>query len=265
MHWGKPILGVAVGVLGVIFLVLCVAGIGGAWMFRSRAIPAVAEASDSAAETLAVADKTVDQFRDKVARVRKALAAIEREARRLAALPPDEIAAATLVHGNEQVIEYLKPAMAVANSLEVVAGSLDKGLARWQTMRSGQAEVDRLRAAIRGLAETAASLERARVGLLEQTPAAVGRFADEVHRIAAQLDGVEESLKSLDADLAAARTDIETLTDAAPRWLTVAAWAVTLVLAWFALSQISVLLHAWSLIRGDRTAGMRTPPPLARV
>jgi uncharacterized membrane protein len=265
MPWGKRILGATLAVVSVVVLLLCLGGIGGAWMFRSRAIPAVAEAGTSATEALAAADKTVDQFREKIAKVRNAVAAIEREAQRLAIEPPNEIAAATLAQGNELVVEYLKPAMSLANSLDLVAGALDKVLARWQPTHADRAGTGRLRTAIRGLAEAAARLEQARRGLAELTPAAADRFAKEVRGIAERLENVENSLQSFDADLAEAQTDITAVTDAAPRWITLAAWATTLVLSWFALSQVGLLLHAWSLIRSGPAAGVRTPPPLARV
>jgi hypothetical protein len=251
MRWGKRVLGATVAVLGAVVLVLCLAGIGGAWMFRGRAIPAVAEAGTSATETLAAADEAVGRFRQKVAKVRTAVTIIEREARRLAAVAPDEFAAAPLTQGNDQVIEYLKPAMSVANSLELVAGALDKGLARWQAAQSGQLEIDRLRSAIRGLAETATALEQAKSGLIEQTPAAAARFAEELWAVDARLENVENSLRDFAADLDDAQTSVADMAAAAPRWITLAAWAATLVLGWFALSQVSLLLHGWSLVRND--------------
>ena len=69
--------------------------------------------------------------------------------------------------------------MSVANSLDLVAGVLDKALSRWEPTRVDQAKIERLRNAIRGLAEAAVTLDRARRLLFKQTPEAAGRFADE--------------------------------------------------------------------------------------
>jgi hypothetical protein len=254
MHWCKRIFGATVAALSLVFLVLCVGGIAGAWIVRGRAIPAVAEAGTSAVETLTSANNAVDQFQQKVAKVRTVVAVIEEETRRLAALGPEDIAAVALIQRYEQVVEQLKPAQAVAASLQMVVAVLDRGLARWQPARAHQLEIDRLRDAIRRLAEIATALEQAKKGLVEQTPAAAARFAEELRQVDIRLKEIEESLQDFAVDLGETKTAVAELAEAMPQWLTTAAWAASLVLSWFAFSQVSLLLHGWSLVRNGRPA-----------
>lgn len=100
------------------------------------------------------------------------------------------------------------------------------------------------------LIEVAAGLDTASANL-EQLTGNLAEVATGIDAIAASVDeatGVVEQYQEIVGDL---RTEVASIGEALPGWISLARWGLWLVLVWMALAQIGLLAQGWELLRRE--------------
>jgi chromosome segregation ATPase len=239
---------------------MCLAGIVGVWMVSGR-VEAVADTIFSAAdESLAFVNAKMDRVKQAVDTSRQRVSGISKLAQRLR----DETADArkeseSLLQALDEIFQQLKAAETWLDSCQGVAAGVSRvaeavvssEYAASHDESTGIALAQRVQALSESVADILAKLQVVRQEIVEIRDS--GRLAREVAaRIVARvtdLDGrlanVSARVEKWDAKVANTKASLNNLQQRVHWWMAVATVAITLMLAWFGVSQIVMIGHGW--------------------
>lgn len=260
----RSVLGGGTLVLATLGLAVCFAGIGCAW-FVKRQVDAVGDRVGAAAqESLDFVDVRIDRVRRALASTQQRVTGIADLAKRLQDARVDHnTEVRSLMQTIDEVFADLKAAeswldsgIAAANGVARVSEAIAaSSYAAAHEDSKSLILLDRLREASERIAEALGKVEALRRDLVEARDS--GKLAREVVRRivdrVADIDGIVATIAArvdrFDARVTAAKTAVDEGERRFHRWSTLGAAAMSAVLAWFALSQISMLRHGWRALR----------------
>jgi len=259
-------LGVGSLLLSVLGLILCLAGIVGIWIVRSR-VEAAGEAVLGAAEdSLAFVDDKLDRVKQILNRSQEPVGLLSKAAKRLQRKDPEAKKEVTslLLTLDEKVFQELKTAQSWLDSAHAVAvgvGRVSQAVVSSDYAAShqdtvGMAMAQRVQEPSESVAEILAKLQVVRQELIQLRDTA-GVAREVAIRIMTRLVDLETRLnhlasriERLDARVAETRDDVGDLKQSFPWWTTVVALVITLFLVWLAVSQAVMVRQGCRLARG---------------
>jgi hypothetical protein len=236
--------------LGAAVLLLSLAGGVGIWMVKEPVTDRATRVFGRIEAALDIADKGLDQVKKSLARAAERLDSVRDEQKKLAQKP--------------QKINPLRRLLArkVQQNIAPEVGDAQEKL---HTVAEAAVVVNSVLEDVGNLPFlSAAGLDSDRLKEINNRLATVGPAAWELSRLfgepegdagdaSTQLSLVEKALKTMqgliaeyEPQLTQVRQRTEALKSKTLSWITPAAIAVSLVCFWIALSQVSVLSHAWS-------------------
>jgi chromosome segregation ATPase len=257
--------GVATLLLSILGLTVCLAGIVGVWMVKSR-VEAVGEAVLGAADdSLAFVDEKLDRVKQILNKSQEPVSLLARAAERLHRQEPEAKKEVTslLQTLDEEVFQELKSAQSwldSAHALAVGMGRVSETLVSSEYAAShqdtvGMATALRLQESSESVADILAKLQVLREELVQLRDKAVvarevaARIVARLVDLETKLDHLASRIEKLDVRVAETRDDVGDLKQSVPWWTTAVALVLTLLPVWFAVSQIVMAQQGWRLIR----------------
>ena len=248
--------------LAVLGLLLCIGGVVGVWVGKSRVDPVGAAVFGTADEVLGFVDIKLDRVKQVLEQSRRRVGDMSRIAERLKSAEANaRRECAPLLQTLEQVYQELKAAeswldssYALASGVSRVSEAVVSSEYAASHQESTALTVARqVQACADAVTDAIAKLQAIRVELIElrdtgriARKAAVGiiaRVADLEGKLASMCARIER----LDARVATTRVSCADLSLRFRWWTLAAAVVVTVVLAWFGISQIVMMGYGWRL------------------
>jgi hypothetical protein len=248
-------------------LAACALGIALAWKTRdgwqAEAVSQVTHVEEGLGELQPLvqrAAEVVDKARQQVDGLSKAVTAIRREraekgAAQSAISKAVEAEFIELCTKAEEWVRSIKQTADTAQGTLRLVGALsgDRAEADSQKIRQTAQKLARISAALKDLAQWLDELRDRKN--LEQN---VQRLSKRLEEVAGWLSDAGVDLNDFDQRVRRWQSFVTTTKTDLPFLMKVGLWCVTGFLGWLALSQISVLVHGWKLLRGPRA---EAPPP----
>jgi uncharacterized protein YlxW (UPF0749 family) len=276
MRIARRSLGVVILVLSVLGTLLCLGGIVGVWIVKSR-VDAVGDAVLGAAEdSLTFVEDKLDRVQQVLTKCQKPVSSLSRAAERLQRQEPEakEELASLLQMLDENFFQELQTARSwldSAHAVAMVAGRASEAIvsSRYATSHPdalGMALARQVQESAESATEIFAKLQAVRLEL-EQLRASSAVAKEIVLRIVAELVDLETKLRQLAArierletQVAEIRGDVGELKQDFPWWTKVAALALSLLPAWFGISQLVMIRQGWRQIRLLHYGGTQIAP-----
>jgi chromosome segregation ATPase len=253
----KRFFGLLALLLGLVGLLACVAAVGFAWWASNRYLGQAAETAGRVEKLLTTADKQANRLQDDVSDTRTRIEELRAAARTVAARgdesdPADRARVETLIANLSSKIERGED---LAETLRSAALILRNGTALAAALSKDEEKAERLRSAEKILGETVKKLSEVRDKLararrgddLRGTAGDVAVLADDA---LPALSRVEEGISEVEGFLSRAGKEVAEVREALTFWKTAGPILATLILAWVALGQASLLARGWSMLRG---------------
>jgi methyl-accepting chemotaxis protein len=257
--------GMGIIILASVGLILCIAGLFGAWLVKSR-VDAIGDGLCKAAvNSLEFMDKKLDRIEIAFKNVHRRIGLLSNAVN---SLPEKESEVKTKVASllkslDEEVFKPLKNAETWIDSTQAVAvgvGKVSEAVATSEYASThkdyiGVAMAERLQSCSESLVEILATLEDVRQGLIDMRDdaASARRMAARVLARLAQTEtrmaNLRERIEKVHAGIIEMKGAASDLRDRFQWWTTLASILLSLVLAWFAASQIGMIVHGWPLVR----------------
>ena len=253
-------IGLGIILLSAFGLLLCLAGIVGVWMVKSR-VEAVGKAVFTAADdSLGFVDAKLDRVKDALDRSRQRVSWISTAAERLRNEKADaRTECEPLLHALDEVFQQLKAAESWLDSCQAVASGVSKvseavvssEYAASHEESAGIAIAKRMQELSESTTEVLAKLQVVRQELihLRDSGKVARAVAATVVAHVADLDGklasVSIRLEKFDAKVTQTKASCADLQIKVHWWIRSAAVALTVLMAWFGISQIGMLGRGW--------------------
>jgi hypothetical protein len=248
-------MGLLLLLLGVVGLTLGLAGIVGCWAVRPSLTQKASRGCERAERLLAVAAESVNQIKASFEKARRNLAAVRAEA--TAPPSPQKTPAARrgalrlLAHDLTPQLERVRQTAGNVAESAVVLNTLLEGLNNlpfdhFAGIDTGQVndvseQVTTLTSAALRLEAMLGELPGEQANLEEVGVHAI-RMDDRLSEAATRVGGLAERFAEAQARVADVHSNLQ-------RWITLAAVALTALLFWVSLGQLSLLVHGWSWCR----------------
>ena len=257
--------GLGMTIVALAGLMLCLALIVGVWITKEHADTAGDKVFEAAEDSLAFVDKKLDRvetvFRNVDSRIGVLSKAVGRFPQKEAGTEAETTSLLKALDG--EIFEPLKSAQTWLDSTQATAvavGKISEAVASSKYAAShedsvGPAIAERLDDASQSVVEILTTLKDARQGLLDlrDNVLSARRIAVAVvaHLTKAEtrMANLRERTERLHVGVVKMKEGTADLRASFPWWTTLAAVLLTLLLAWFAASQIGMMLHGWSLVR----------------
>jgi hypothetical protein len=261
MNTVKRSAGLGITLFSAVVLLCCIAGIAGVWMVKGR-VEAVGNAVLGTAEdSLTLVDEKLEQVQGVLKGSTQRIGVFSRTVERLQHGTPETKTETTslLKELDEEVFDKLKTAQTWIDSSHTVAVGVGKvseavvssNFAASHQDSAGVALAERVQDFSESLAEALATLQDMRSDLVELRDG-IGVARTIVARTVTRFLQVEEKLANLceridkfRAGLAETKESIGELENNFGWWTTLAALALTAILAWLGVSQIGMMMHGW--------------------
>ena len=260
------LLGLGTVLLSVVALLLCLAGIVGVWMVKSR-VKAIGNAAFSAADdSLVFVDAKLDRVKEALDKSRQRVGWISKAAERLR----DETADARkesepLIQALDEVFQQLKAAESLLDSCHAVASGVSKvseavvsaEYAASHEESAGIAIAKRMQELSELVTEVLATLQVVRQELvdLRDTGKLARKVVVTVVAHVADLDGklakLSARLEKFDNKVTQTKASVDAVHQRLRWWIRIAAVALTALMAWFGISQIGMIRCGWRCLRND--------------
>jgi hypothetical protein len=247
-------------------LLLSLVGGGGIWIIKGPVTESATRIFGRIDAALDVADQGLEQVKTSLARAGERLEKAKEEQRSLAQEPQPNSALRRLVA--QKVQRQIAPEIGNANEklhtvaeAAVVVNSVLEDVGNFPFLSVAGLDLDRLTEVNSRLAEVApAAWELSRL---------LGEPGQETDAARTQLSRIEQALNTMRgfiaeyvAQVAAVRQRLEELKSRTFPWITPAAVLVSLVCFWIALSQVSLMAHAWSWLGSWKRENPHTGTPV---
>lgn len=249
---GKRILAGLTLVVGTVMLLLSLVGGVGVWIIKGPVTARATRLFERIEAALNVADQGLDQVESSLARASERLDSAREEQRLLALEPQQNLAMRRILARTVQ--QRVSPEINEANhklhtvaEAAVVVNSVLEDVANIPLFSVAGLDVDRLTEINNRLADVGpAAWELSRL-LGEPGSAADGdAAAAQLSKIERALEGLRRLIAEYEPQFRQVRQRTEALKSQILYWITPAAVLLSFVCFWIALSQISLLVHAWS-------------------
>lgn len=258
--------GLGAVLLSILGLLLCLAGVAGVWTARGRADRLVAASFDTADDAFDFMDTRLTRVRQSLGRSRERAGGLSKLAERLTAAAPDAEADADVPAEGEplrQAIDaayrelqsaeqWLDASEAVARGVHRVAESVAASRADASSPESSAGvSAQKVAEFSADVADAIARLEVIRQGLIDLRDkrtlarAFAARTIARVAELDERLANLSARIGAFQSRVAAARGSCAELGRRIQWWVAFAAVVITLVLLWFAASQIGMAVHGW--------------------
>jgi DNA repair ATPase RecN len=251
--------------LAFVVLVLCFAGIIGVWSTKSRIDALGEKVFEVAEDSLAFMDEKLNRIEEAFKNGQRRVGLLSMGLDRIPQKAADAKAETTslLKTLDEDVFEPLKTAQTWLDSTHAVALGVDKISEAVVSSKYAASHADSVGVAMAGqlqefsntVVEMLATLKEVRRGLIDIRDNVLSARRIAV-MIVARLAQVEKRMANLcrrietyHARVAEMKGKLAAERDRFQWWTTFGALLVTLLLAWFAASQIGMVLHGWSLVK----------------
>jgi len=255
MNWTRRSIGVTIVLLSVIGLMLSLIAIGGVWVIKVRVSAGATELLTSIEATVDVVNDNLDRVGTVLQNGRKKVASVVTEIEKRA--DGDQHTPLTAI--DNDVVDGLKDALAMADSLKTTTTILSKTVeaansGRFVSLRQrpvGEVDLSGIHRFSEGLADALSTAQEARKRLAEDEkgPALAEQGARQLAQVDEKLAGIQGAVQRLRAATEEIGANAADLKDAVPSWLTVWTIVATVFFAWFGMSQISLIVHGWPLVR----------------
>ena len=248
----KRILAGFVLLLGVAVLLLSLAAGVGVWMVKEPVTERATQIFGRVEGALDIADTALDQVKKSLARAADRLDGVRQEQKKLAQEPRKDSPLRRLLA--RKVQQNLAPEVGNAHEklhtvaeAAVVVNSVLEDLGNFPFLATAGLDVSGLAAINSRLVDVGpAAWELSRL-LGEPGPAADSDAAGtELSRVERALQTLRRLIAEYEPRVREVRQRTEALKSTALAWVTPAAILISVVCFWIALSQVSVLFHAWS-------------------
>lgn len=261
-------LGLGTLLLSILGLTICLAVIVGVWMVKSRVEAVSAAALEAAGQTLAFVDDRLGRVEEILNRGQQPVTLLSTAAKRLQRQEPKakEEVTSLLRQLDDTVFQELESAQSWLDSAHAVAVGVgrvseavvtsDYAATRQDTV--GMALAERLQQSSESVAEILAKLQSLREEIVQLRDTAVvsrevaARLVARVVDVEEKMNRLASGIEKLDVQVGEIRADVGNLKQEVPWWTTVAALLLTLLPAWFAVSQVVTAFQGWRLMRGAR-------------
>jgi hypothetical protein len=272
-------IGLGTILLSAFGLLLCLTGIIGVWMGKSRVDAVGTAVFGTADDALAFVDAKLDRVKDVVERSRHRVSGISRIAERLRNAEADaRKECLPLLQALDEVYQELKSAESWLDSSHAVANGISRvseavvssDFAASRQDSKGLAVAADVQEFADTVADTLAKVQAMRQELIELRD--TGKLAREVAvgivtRLA-DLDGrlanMAARMENLDARVGAAKARCADLEQSFGWWTLLGAAAVSLVLLWFGISQIVMMRQCWRLVSAAPRSSTEQPGEMTR-
>jgi hypothetical protein len=257
--------GLGIMLLASVMLILCLAGVAGVWLAKSR-VDAIGDGIFKAADiSLAFMDEKLDRienaFENGNRRIGLISNAVDHLPEKGAEIKTETVS--LLKSLDEEVFEPLKNAETWIDSTRAVAvgvGKVSEAVATSEYAAThkdsmGVALAERLRGCSESLIDILATLQDVRQRLLDirDDAASARRIAASVVARLAQIEtrmaNLCKRIEGVHARIIEMKGAVSDLSDGFQRWTMLAAVLLSLLLAWFAASQIGMIVHVLPLVR----------------
>jgi len=268
MHAAKRLLGLGLSALGVLGIVICLAGIGGVWIAGSRLQRVNSQVFRRADELVVQVDQRAAQAREAVGGTRELVdqlkqrlqeSAPELPAERVASLPEIDdlqrrLAAAMeradgLVQLSASTAELIEQMLAIVGSIAAERNvDLKSASGLTPTMRSARESLANVSERLGDVQRRLTDLQRKRdvdVHLSE-----IGRLS---LGIVAKLDVVQKQIAVFRTRLDETRSRLGELQGRIRWWILAGQWLIVLLIAWGGAGQVCLLLQGSRLVRTPRS------------
>jgi hypothetical protein len=239
--------------LGTAGLLLSLAGGVGVWVVKEPVTAGATHVFGRVEEKLDKAEQSLNHVATSLARAAERLDRVRQEQRKLAKKPPpalQRILARTVRQGIERIAPQLGNANEELHTVAeaaVVVNSILEDVGSFPFLSISGLDNDRLTEMnhrLAGVAPAAWELSR----LLGEPGQGGGSDAagDRLSRIERTVKTLRRFIAQYKSQLKQVRQRAEGLKSATLQWITPAAVLISLVCLWIALSQVSLLCHAWS-------------------
>jgi hypothetical protein len=253
--------------LSIVGLLACIAGIVGVWMVAGRVETVGNAVFSTADESLVFVDAKIDRVKQALDNSRQRVSGISKAAERLR----DERADArkesqSLLQIVDEIFQQLKAAESWLDSCQGVALGVSRvseavvssDYAASHEESTGIALAKRVQELSEQLADILAKLQVLREEIVQLRDS--GKLAREVVvrvvAYVADLDGklanVSARLEKFDTKVAQTKASCVDLGRRVHWWIVTAAVVVTILLQWFAISQIGMTIHGWRIVQEQR-------------
>ncbi len=270
------LIGLGAILLSALGLLVCLAGIVGVWTVKSR-VNAIGNAAFSAADgSLAFVDAKIDRVKEALDKSRQRVGWISKAAERLRDVKADaRKESEPLLQALDEVFQQLKAAESWLDSCDAVASGVSKVSDAVVSSEYAAAHEDatgivlskRIQDLSEAVTDALAKVQSVRQELVDLRD--TGKVAREVvATVVAHVIDLDGKLANLSARLekvgnrvTQAKASVDGLHQRLHWWTAFAAVALTILMAWFGISQIGMMGHGWRCFRSDlKSAAAPTRP-----
>jgi hypothetical protein len=235
--------------IGLTMFFASLAGGIGAWIVKEPVTAKAIRVADRVDAVLDVADQNLDQVKSSLARAAERLDSARDEQRKLAQEPQRNQPLRRMLARSVQ--QTMAPDLGNANEklhtvaeAAVVVNAVLEDVGNFPLLSVAGLDLDRLTEMNSRLADLGpAAWELSR--LLGESQSDADAASNQVSRIDRALRMVQGWIAEFEAQLTAVRQRTEDMRSKVLRWITPAAVLMSTVCFWIALSQVSLLSHAW--------------------
>jgi len=267
----KHLVGAVVVLLSVVGLVAALAAVVAVWVVRQKLDESSAKVLDRVENALDLTAKTTRRANEVLDRAEASLVEYRKS-------PPEQadvdasrrlalgMAAGKIRQDYSSQMDEVRYNLSTLAEAAVVANSVLESAEGWAAESGANLDADRARALSDNLGN-AAALSRELQGRLKDSP--TGGVSPEARQRASEIEAVLQKVRGYTQEFESRVAGLQAREAAVrPRlffWLYGGALIATALLLWFAVAQVSLLVHGWSWLwgRAARQAGAAPPAPRA--
>jgi hypothetical protein len=242
----------ALSVLGVIG---CIAGVVTAWVVRADMTRAIAAAETRIATAIERVSAANQRIQLALQGARTEIDLVHAGATNLAPEPEKNRRVAGMLRKRvrQQLgpnIDDLSGRLAIGSDTAIAIGSLLQSLQESPVGHSGRIDPAKLEQMTNQASRLVAAFQKLQAAMGDDDQAAVKQdVISATGDVTSLLQQCETRVDEWQSELQAAGAELPVLKERILGWLTIAAVAVTVVLAWGGVSQVSLATHAWTWLR----------------
>jgi chromosome segregation ATPase len=253
--------------LAILGLFLCIGGIVGTWVVKSRVDAIGTAVFGTADEAIGFVDIKLDRVKQVLERSRHRVSDMLRIAERLKSAEANaRRECEPLLQTLDEVYQELKSAKSWVDSSHAVAGGISRvseavtssDFAASRQESIGVAVALELQQFADAVANALAKLQAMRLELIELRDTGklargtVARILARVADLDGKLANLAARIENLDARVATTRASCADFGQRLARWTVVAAVMANVILVWFGISQIVMMAYGWQLRKWKR-------------
>lgn len=264
---GKPsrltrVGGLVIVILSIILLVLNVAGIFGVWVANEPVTNTILNVLTPVEQTLDLTADLLDRISTGLERSRGVVDTIDAIAQTLGDSVEDNRLILNLISKalGEELGPLVETTGDVVRTAEAAATTIQNGLEiadalPFISLDDGQLEstrIARMATRVSDLSTTVGELDSTVQETRSETAAElVSRITGRTSEISAFLDEIQAEVDGYQAQISELQERVVALKARIPLWIDISSIAITLLLLWLALSQVSIFFHGWSFFTGQ--------------